>query len=92
VLSPVAIHRQLSGEKKKGRLVEAAHFLAQLALGLLALLATGTVVFVFDVVVELGAAVTVGAALLVVMGGLLVVLPRILARYPGPGDQKGQSS
>ena len=80
VLSPVAIHRQLSGRKVKGRLVEAAHKLAQLALGLLALLAISTVVFIFDVVVELNAAVTVGAALLVVMGGLLVVLPRFLAR------------
>lgn len=80
VLSPVAIHRQLAGQRKKGRLVEAAHRLTQLALGLLALLSTATVVFVFDVVVELGAAVAVGAALVVVMGGLLVVLPRALAR------------
>jgi Family of unknown function (DUF6328) len=80
VLSPVAIHRQLAGRRVKGRVVEATHVLTQVALGLLALLAAATVVFVFDVVVELGAAVVVGAALLVVMGGLLVVLPRMLAR------------
>jgi hypothetical protein len=79
VLSPVAIHRRLSGRRVKGRVVEATHLLTQLALGLLALLATATVVFVFDVVVELGAAVVVGAVLFVLMGGLLVVLPRVLA-------------
>jgi hypothetical protein len=80
VLSPVAIHRQLAGRRVKGRVVEAAHRLTRIALALLALLAVGIVVLVFDVVVELGAAVTVGAALLVVMTGLLVVLPRVLAR------------
>jgi hypothetical protein len=80
VLSPVAIHRQLSGQRVKGRLVEAAHRLVQVALGLLALLVTGTVVFVFDVIVDLSAALVVGAALLVVLLGLMVVLPRSLAR------------
>jgi hypothetical protein len=80
VLSPVAIHRQLAGQRRKGRVVEAAHLLTRIALGLLALLAAATVVFIFDVVVELGAAVVVGAVLLLVMGGLLVVLPRVLAR------------
>ncbi len=80
VLSPVAIHRELSGQKVKDRVVTATHVLTRVALILLGLLATATVVFVFDVVVELEAAVTVGAALFVVMGGLLVVLPRVLAR------------
>jgi hypothetical protein len=80
VLSPVAIHRQLSGRRVKGRLVEATHWLTLVALGLLALLATATVVFIFDVVVELDASLVVGAVLLVVFVGLMVVLPRVLAR------------
>ena len=80
VLTPVAIHRQLSGQRVKGRLVEAAHRLVQVALGLLALLVTGTVVFVFDVIVDLTSALVVGAALLVLLLGLLVVLPRSLTR------------
>jgi hypothetical protein len=80
VLSPVAIHRELSGQRVKDRVVRATHLLTRVALGLLALLATATVVFVFDVVVRLGAALAVGAGLLVVMCGLLVVLPRVLAR------------
>ena len=78
VLSPVATHRQLSGRRVKGRLVVAAHVFVSIALGLLALLATGIVVFVFDVIVDLGTALAVGGALLVLLFGLMVVVPRWL--------------
>ncbi len=78
VLSPVAIHRQLSGRRVKGRLVQAAHAFVSIAIALLALLATGIVVFVFDVLVDLSTALVVGAALLVVLVGLMLVLPRLL--------------
>ena len=88
VLSPVAIHRQLAGRRVKGRLVEAAHRLVQVALALLALLATGVVAFVFDVVVELPAAIVAGAALLVVMGALMVALPRTLV---GRADRRAEA-
>jgi len=40
VLGPVAMHRQLSGLKAKGQLVQAAHTYVSVALGLLALLGT----------------------------------------------------
>jgi hypothetical protein len=78
VLSPVATHRQLSGRKVKGRLVQAAHLFTSIALGLLALLATGIVVFIFDVLVDLTTAVVVGAVLLVLLTGLMLVVPRLL--------------
>src|SRR4051812_22415195 len=78
VLSPVATHRQLSGRRVKGTLVQAAHVFVSVALGLLALRATGIVVFVFDVILELGTAVTVGAGLLVLLVVLMVVVPRML--------------
>ena len=78
VLSPVATHRHLSGRRAKGRLVQAAHTFASIALGLLALLATGIVVFIFDVLVDLTTAVVVGAALLVLLTGLMLVVPRLL--------------
>jgi SNF family Na+-dependent transporter len=92
VLSPVAIHRQLSGLRVKRRLVEAAHTLVEVALGLLALLATGIVVFVFDVVTDLTAAVTVGAALLVVLCMLMVVLPRMLVARGRPTEASRRES
>jgi hypothetical protein len=80
VLSPVAVHRQLAGRRVKGLLVEAAHRFVSVALALLALLATGIVVFIFDVIVDLGTAVAVGGALLVLLAGLMLVLPRLLLR------------
>jgi len=87
VLSPVAIHRQLSGLRVKGLLVNAAHTLVQVALALLSLLAAGIVTFVFDVVVDLTAAILVGAALLVVLAGLMLVLPRVLLAKTRSEDQ-----
>jgi hypothetical protein len=78
VLSPVALHRQLSGLRVKGVLVQAAHTYVSVAIGLLALLATGIVVFIFDVLVDLTQAIVVGAALLLVLAALMIVLPRVL--------------
>jgi hypothetical protein len=80
VLSPVATHRQLSGRKVKGVLVQAAHTFVSIAIGLLGLLATGIVVFIFDVLVDLETSIVVGAALMVLMTGLMLVLPRLLLR------------
>ena len=78
VLAPVAIHRRLSGEQVKARVVKAGHLMMQLALMSLALLVTGTVTFIFDVLVDLTAALVAGGALAVVLVGLLLVLPRAL--------------
>jgi hypothetical protein len=74
----VATHRQLSGSKVKGRLVVAAHTFVSVALGLLALLATGIVVFIFDVIVDLRTALVVGAALMALFAGLMLGVPRLL--------------
>jgi hypothetical protein len=78
VLSPVAIHRQLSGLRVKGLLVAAAHRLVQVALALLSLLAAGIVTFIFDVVVDRTAAIVVGVLLLLVLAVLMVAVPRVL--------------
>ena len=78
VLTPVAAHRTLSGRQVKERLVRTAGKIASLALGAVALLVVGTTTFVFDVVVDRTWATVVGAAMGVVLVGLLVVLPRRL--------------
>lgn len=78
VLSPVAIHRHLSGRHVKGHVVAAAHVMARVALALLALLATGIVVFIFDVVTELSTALVVGIGLLAVFAVLMVAAPHYL--------------
>jgi hypothetical protein len=86
VLSPVATHRQLSGRRVKDRVVKSAHTFVSIALGLLAMLVTGIVVFIFDVIIDLWTAVVVGGVLLALLGALMVVVPRILV---GTTDQSG---
>jgi len=78
VLSPVALHRQLSGRRVKGSLVDATHTFVSIAIALLALLATSIVVFIFDVIVDLRTAIVVGAALLVLLAGLTLGVPRLI--------------
>src|SRR5690606_29167592 len=80
VLTPVAAHRALSGRQVKDRLVRTASLIAICALGGVSLLVVGIVTFLFDVVVDRTWAVTVGAAMAVVLVALLVVLPRRLIR------------
>ena len=78
VLTPVAIHRRLSGQRVKGRVVSAGHLIFRLALAFLAVLVTGTVTFIFDVLVDLSAALVVGGSLALLLVGLLLALPRSL--------------
>lgn len=78
VMTPVAIHRRLSGRQVKDRVVAAGQVAMRVLLVLLALLVVGVAAFVFDVVVSRTGAVVVAAALLVVMGALMLALPRRL--------------
>jgi SNF family Na+-dependent transporter len=83
VITPVAVHRRISGEHVKERLVKTAHRLVGVGLTLLAALVTGIVVLIFDVVVDRTTALVMGAAVAVVLAGLLVALPLTLV---GPSD------
>ena len=75
VITPVAVHRRISGEHVKERLVVTAHRLVGVGLTLLAVLVTGIVVLIFDVVVDRTAALVVGAVIAAILAGLLVALP-----------------
>jgi SNF family Na+-dependent transporter len=84
VITPVAIHRRISGRHVKERLVASAHRLVGIGLALLALLVTGIVVLTFDVVLnDRTAALVAGAAVGAILVGLLVALPLKLV---GPSD------
>jgi hypothetical protein len=83
VITPVAVHRRISGQHVKERLVETAHRLVGIGLCLLAVLVTGIVVLIFDVVVDRPVAFVVGAAVAAILAGLLVALPLKLV---GPHD------
>ena len=80
VLAPVAIHRRLSGQHVKERLVQTAHRLVYGVLTCLTLLVSGMVMLIFDVVVDRTYAAVAAGSIFVVMIVLLVVLPHALVR------------
>lgn len=75
VLTPVAVHRRLSGHHVKMQVVKAAHRMARTALAFVALLVVGVIWFVFDVVVDRGAAIAAAAAMAGLAMLLLVAFP-----------------
>lgn len=81
VMGPVAIHRRLSGRHVKERLVESAHRLVYGVLTCIALLVTGMVVLIFDVVVDRTWALLAGAGAAAALAGLLVVYPTVLVDH-----------
>ena len=78
VMGPVAIHRRLTGQHVKERLVASAHRLVYGVLCCIALLVTGMVMLIFDVVVDRTWAVVAAAAVALVLACLLVLLPHRL--------------
>jgi hypothetical protein len=81
VMGPVAIHRRLSGQHVKERLVTSAHRIVYGVLTSIALLVTGMVMLIFDVVVDRTWAIIAAAAVALVLAGLLLVLPRRLVGH-----------
>jgi SNF family Na+-dependent transporter len=80
VMGPVAIHRRLSGHHVKERVVASAHRLVYGVLTCIALLVSGMVLLIFDVVVDRAVAAIAAGAILAVLVVLLVVLPLSLVR------------
>jgi predicted lysophospholipase L1 biosynthesis ABC-type transport system permease subunit len=80
VVTPVAVHRRVSGEGVKQRVVGTAHAALQVALVSLALLIAGMLTLIFHVVVGGGVGIAVGVVALVVEATLLVALPVVMAR------------
>ncbi|GAA4715175.1 DUF6328 family protein [Nocardioides conyzicola] len=89
VLAPVAVHRRLSGQHVKSRILVAGHRLASCALAAIALLVTGMVTFIVDVVVDRAWACVAGGAMAIVLLLLLVVLPRSLRRIAAVEEGSG---
>lgn len=75
LLTPVAIHRRLTGSGSKVRLVQAAHRLVAAALATIGVLIVGIVFFTFDVVVDRTTAYVVAGVGAVVVTLLLLALP-----------------
>ncbi|NYD40790.1 DUF6328 family protein [Nocardioides panaciterrulae] len=80
VMTPVAVHRRLSGAHIKERVVDSGHRIVQAVIGMLSLMILGIVTLVFDVVIDRTISVLVAACVGVILLLLLVVLPRRLMR------------
>lgn len=80
VMTPVTIHRRLSGHHVKERVVRSAHGIVYCVLACIALLVAGMVLLIFDVVVDRTWAGVVAGSVSAVLVVLLLVLPHRLAR------------
>ena len=80
VMTPVSVHRHLSGQHIKHRVVEAAQVAMMSALIGVALLVVGMLTLIFDVVVARTPALVVGGSAAVVAVVLLAVIPQVLQR------------
>jgi hypothetical protein len=85
VMSAVAVHQRLSGRHVKDRVVATGRRLLTGVLVCLAVLVAGIGFFVFDMVTDLPVAIAAIVALVLLLTGLLVVLPRMLLNR-GPDD------
>ncbi|WP_225226511.1 DUF6328 family protein [Oerskovia gallyi] len=87
LVAPVSLHRMLFRQHLKARLVTSADRLARVGLVVLALVVTGTVLLIFDVVVGWTAAVIAAVGALVLFALLWVALPLGLMRRARAGDE-----
>lgn len=80
LVAPVSMHRLLFRRGAKSTLVIEADRLMRLGLVFLALVVSGVVLLVFDVVTTRGLSLTVSGILLAVLVGTWFVVPAVLAR------------
>ena len=84
-LAPVALHRTVFRRRVKARVVSYGHFALVVSLAAVSLLLVGVVAFVFDVVLDAGAAGITVACLAALIVLLWVVVPLVIrARHSDP--------
>ena len=88
-LAPVILHRQLSGQRQKERVVRIANALLVTLLVVVSLVSAGVAMLIFDVTMTREAGWTAGSIALVVLLLFWIVLPRIGRR--GPPDDESTS-
>jgi hypothetical protein len=77
-LAPVSSHRVLYGRLIKHSVVAFGDALLRVTLVMISLLLTGVVFFLFDVVVDRGAAIIAGAVVVIVVVSLWLVAPLVV--------------
>jgi hypothetical protein len=81
-LAPVILHRQLSGQKQKERVVRIANGLLLSLLVVVSLVSAGVAMLIFDVTVSQAAGWIAGAVALVLLLVFWIVVPRIGKHEP----------
>lgn len=81
-LAPVILHRELSGQKQKERVVRIANVLLLALLVVVSLVAAGVAMLIFDVTVTQEAGWIAGGVSLVLLLVFWIVVPRIGKREP----------
>ena len=77
-MTPIMLHRRVFREHVKDRVVAVGHALIQVVMVAIALMIVGMAVLIFSVVVSWTAGLVAGAALTLVLGTLLGVVPKRL--------------
>jgi hypothetical protein len=77
-MTPIMLHRRVFREHAKDRVVAVGHALIQVVMVAIALMIVGMAVLIFSVVVSWTAGLVAGAALTLVLGTLLGVVPKRL--------------
>jgi len=80
IVMAVSVHRRLSGQHIKGRVVGAAQVGLLAAVTGVALLVVGMATLIFDVVVDRTAALVVGGGVALLAVVLLAVVPQVLSQ------------
>jgi SNF family Na+-dependent transporter len=80
IVMAVSVHRRLSGQHVKERVVAAANVGLIAAISGVALLVSGMATLIFDVVVDRTAALMVGGSVVLLAVVLLAVVPQVLSR------------
>lgn len=81
-LAPVILHRELSGQRQKERVVRIANGLLLMLLVVVSLVAAGVAMLIFDVTVNRQAGLLAGGVALVLLLVFWIVVPRIGKREP----------
>jgi Family of unknown function (DUF6328) len=91
-LTPVAIHRALFRRRAMAQLVATGNILLKLTLACVGLILVGTTLFIFTVVVSLGAGVIAGAVTLVITVALWILVPfGVRPEHPLGDESHGDS-
>ena len=80
VVTPVAVHRRVTGEDIKERVITTAHRCLLVAMLSLAALVAGMLTLIFSVVLSTTVALVVGCVALALEAGLLIAIPELLSR------------